>query len=44
LTAEQLDAVDAPIGLKFDARTPQEIAVSILAKIIDRKNSLSPER
>jgi len=40
LTAEELDAIDMPIGIPFRAETPGEIAVSILAKIIDVKNAL----
>ena len=41
LTPEELDAVDMPIGLKFNVQTPQEIAVSIIAKLIDVRNSRS---
>lgn len=39
LTDEQLKRVDMPIGIKFKAISPNEIAISILAKIIDVKNS-----
>jgi xanthine dehydrogenase accessory factor len=39
LTEEQLNKVNMPIGVKFNAQTPEEIAVSILAKLIDVKNS-----
>jgi xanthine dehydrogenase accessory factor len=39
LTTEELDSIDMPIGIKFKAETPQEIAVSILAKLIDVRNS-----
>jgi xanthine dehydrogenase accessory factor len=39
LTKEELDTVDMPIGIKMNAETPQEIAVSILAKLIDVRNS-----
>jgi len=39
LTKEELDRVDMPIGIKFNAITPSEIAVSILAKLIDVKNN-----
>ncbi|MCF8379561.1 MAG: XdhC family protein [Bacteroidales bacterium] len=39
LTQEEIDRVDMPIGIKFNAQTPEEIAISILAKLIDVKNS-----
>lgn len=39
LTEEQLNKVDMPIGIKFNAQTPEEIAISIIAKLIDVKNS-----
>lgn len=39
LTQEELNRVDMPIGIKFNAITPAEIAISILAKLIDVKNS-----
>ena len=39
-TAEELDKVDMPIGIPFAAETPAEIAISIIAKMIDVKNSL----
>ncbi len=35
---EELAGVDMPIGIKFQAETPEELAVSILAKLIDVKN------
>jgi len=28
-----------PIGIRFNAETPQEIAISILAKLIDIRNA-----
>ena len=39
MTQEELDRVDMPIGIKFNAITPAEIAISILAKLIDAKNN-----
>lgn len=41
LQARQLDLIDMPIGIKFRAETPEEIAVSILARMIDVRNSPS---
>jgi xanthine dehydrogenase accessory factor len=38
---EELSKIDMPIGIKFNAETPEEIAVSIIAKLIDVKNSLN---
>lgn len=35
----QLEALQAPIGLSISAETPEEIAVSILAQLIQVKNS-----
>jgi xanthine dehydrogenase accessory factor len=43
LSGKELDRVDMPIGIRFRTETPHEIAVSILAKIIDVRNSLSQE-
>ncbi len=34
-----INNIDMPIGLPFNAQTPQEIAISILAKLIDVRNS-----
>lgn len=39
LTKEQLDAIDMPIGIKIATKTPEEIAISIMAKLIDVKNN-----
>lgn len=39
-TESQLNNVDMPIGIPFAAETPAEIAVSIVAKMIDVKNTL----
>jgi len=38
-SAESLARVHAPIGLRIGAVSPQEIAVSILAEIIDHLNN-----
>ncbi len=40
-TEEELDRVDMPIGIPLKAETPREIAFSIVAKLIDVKNSLN---
>jgi len=39
LSEAQINRIDMPIGIPFNAQTPKEIAVSILAKLIDVKNS-----
>jgi len=39
LTEAELGKVDMPIGIKFNAQTPEEIAISIIAKLIDVYNS-----
>jgi xanthine dehydrogenase accessory factor len=36
---DELMQVQAPIGLRIGARSPQEIAVSIVAEIIGRLNN-----
>ncbi len=41
LTEAQLDKVDMPIGIPFNAKKPEEIAISIIAKMIDIKNTLN---
>jgi len=38
LTNEEIEKVDMPIGVKFNAQTPDEIAISIVAKLIDVRN------
>jgi xanthine dehydrogenase accessory factor len=38
MTSEEVQSVDMPIGLDIEAITPQEIAISILAKLIDVRN------
>ena len=39
MNEEQVKAIDMPIGIDIEAITPQEIAISILAKLIDVRNS-----
>lgn len=39
LTEEELNRVDMPIGIRFNAITPAEIAISIIAKLIDVRNN-----
>jgi xanthine dehydrogenase accessory factor len=41
LTEEEINKVDMPIGIRFKAITPDEIALSILAKMIDVKNTVA---
>jgi xanthine dehydrogenase accessory factor len=38
LTADELDAVNMPIGTDIKVETPEEIAISIVAKLIDTRN------
>lgn len=40
LTQKEIEKLDMPIGIKFAAIEPNEIAISILAKLIDVKNSM----
>ena len=42
-TQEELDGVHTPIGLKIGAQTPAEIAISILAEIIQVRAQLGPD-
>jgi xanthine dehydrogenase accessory factor len=39
LAEDELNRVDMPIGIPFNAQTPREIAISIVAKLIDVKNT-----
>lgn len=39
LTSDEIAKVDMPIGIKIAAQSPEEIAISIVAKLIDVKNS-----
>lgn len=41
LTESQLEKVNMPIGMPFRAIKPEEIAISIIAKIIDVKNTIN---
>jgi xanthine dehydrogenase accessory factor len=38
LPEESIDSIDMPIGMPMDCETPGEIAISILARLIDIKN------
>ena len=38
LTEEQICGIDCPMGVKINCETPDEIAVSILAKLVDVRN------
>jgi xanthine dehydrogenase accessory factor len=40
---QTIEKIDMPIGIKFNAVTPQEIAISILAKLIDVRNNLTTD-
>lgn len=44
LTQAELEKVDMPIGVKFAAETPQEIAISIIAKMIDVRNTITKHK
>ena len=35
VTDEQWDAIKRPIGLKFGAKTPAELAIAIVAELVD---------
>lgn len=40
ISMEEIEKIDMPIGIKFVAETPAEIAISIVAKLVDVKNTL----
>ncbi len=40
LTAEQLERINWPLGVGIACQTPEEIAVSVLAKLVDTRNSI----
>jgi xanthine dehydrogenase accessory factor len=40
ITQADIDKIDMPIGIEFNAQSPEEIAISIVAKLIDTKNKL----
>jgi len=42
VTAEALDAIRCPAGLKIGARAPEEIALSILAEIVELRRAAQP--
>jgi len=44
LTTEEIEKIDMPIGLKFRVETPREIAISIMAKLIDVRNRERDDR
>jgi len=44
LKPEEIETIDMPIGIKFAAQTPEEIAISIVAKLIDVKNSVEGKK
>ncbi len=44
LTEEQLDRLHGPIGVDIEAQTPEEIAVSIMAEIVDARNQADSKK
>lgn len=45
IAAERLEAVETPVGLPIDAETPEEIAISILARLVQvRRKAHVPGR
>lgn len=43
LTQEEINKTDMPVGIPMAAETPEEIAISIVAKLIDVKNTLKKQ-
>lgn len=39
-TAQQIQKIDMPMGIPINCKTPYEIAISVMAKLIDLKNNL----
>jgi xanthine dehydrogenase accessory factor len=44
ISQEKMDRIHSPIGLKINAETPEEIAVSILGEIIQVRRKAQPEQ
>jgi xanthine dehydrogenase accessory factor len=44
LTDEQIDRLHGPIGISISAQSPEEIAISILAEMIQAKNTTSARK
>lgn len=42
ISDDVIQKIDMPVGIPFRAETPEEISLSIVAKLIDVKNSLKP--
>ena len=38
LSAEQIDRIHGPVGVSINARQPSEIALSVMAQVIEVKN------